>query len=147
MMEYHDIAQRPPLCPVPVFQQRVGAGFPSPAADYAEGRLDFNRLLVHRPASTFAVRITGTSMVGAGIVDGGMVVVDRSVKPVPGKVIVAIVDGSLVVKRLRKDRDGSIYLDSHPAPGHEDMHPPIRIGDGMQFEVWGCVTSAITFMA
>jgi DNA polymerase V len=147
MMEYHDIAQRPPLCPIPVFQQRVGAGFPSPAADYAEGRLDFNRLLVQRPAATFAVRITGTSMVGAGIVDGGMVVVDRSVKPVPGKVIVAIVDGSLVVKRLRRERDGSLFLDSHPASGQEELHPPIRIGDGMQFEVWGCVTSAITFMA
>lgn len=140
------LADAPPPSDIRIIEHRVQAGFPSPAADYCEGRLDFNELLVKRPAATFCVRISGTSMVAAGINDGSIVVVDRSIRPTSGRVVVAVVDGSLVVKRLRVEPDGAVFLDSHPAPGQEREHPPIAIFEDMQFEIWGCVSSSINFI-
>src|SRR5471032_447502 len=87
------------------------AGFPSPAADFAEGKLDLNEHLITRPASTFIVKVSGNSMERAGIHDGDLAVVDRSIKPRSRHVIVAALDGELVVKRLR-NRAGKTWLES-----------------------------------
>ena len=76
----------------------VAAGFPSPAEQYLEPPLDLNELLVKRPAATFFVRVSGDSMIGAGIHDGDILVVDRSLRPVSGDVIIASVDGEFTVK-------------------------------------------------
>lgn len=146
-MDVLTLAEDPPPLRVKIVHQRAGAGFPSPAADYVEGRLDLNQLLIKRPAATFCVRISGTSMVGAGIQDGSIVIVDRSLRATSGSVVVAIVDGSLVVKRLRVERDGGVFLDSNPAPGCEIEHPPIAIFSDMQFEIWGRVSSSINFIS
>ena len=79
----------------------VVAGFPSPAEQYLEPPLDLNELLVRRPAATYFVRVEGDSMVGAGISDGDLLVVDRSLRPADGDVIIASVDGDFTVKTLR----------------------------------------------
>ena len=79
----------------------VVAGFPSPAEQYQEQALDLNELLVRRPAATFFVKVEGDSMIGEGIHDGDLLVVDRSLRPASGDVIIACVDGEFTVKTLR----------------------------------------------
>jgi DNA polymerase V len=93
----------------------VPAGFPSPADDYLEGEIDLARLLVERPAASFVMRVSGHSMSGAGILDGDLLVVDRSLAARPGHVVVATLDGEMTIKRLRRLRDGRMALKAeHP---------------------------------
>ena len=91
---------------IPLMGTSVCAGFPSPADDYVEEALDPARLIVTNPASTFMWRVAGSSMTGAGIQDGDFVVVDRSLKPKAGDVVVAIIDGLFSVKRVRRHGAG-----------------------------------------
>ena len=84
----------------PLFACGVSAGFPSPADDYIQGRLDLNELMIQHPAATFFVRVSGDSMIGAGIHHDDILVVDRSLDPASGKVVIAVVNGDLTVKRL-----------------------------------------------
>lgn len=121
----------------PLFLNPVAAGFPSPADDYIERRLDLNEHLVRNPPATFFVRAQGDSMLGAGIHDGDILVVDRSIPPVHNKVVIAAVHGELTVKRLWM-RDGMTVLrPENPA------YPPLDMTGVEQFEVWGVVTSVI----
>jgi DNA polymerase V len=122
---------------LPVFLGRLPAGFPSPADDYLEGRLDLNRHLIRHPAATFFVRVTGDSMIGAGIHSGDLLVVDRSLEPVDRNVVVAVVDGELTVKRLFK-QDGVLRL-----LAENQRYPPIEITGHQTFEIWGVVTNVI----
>ena len=84
---------------LPLFTCPVSAGFPSPSDDYIEGKLDLNRHLIPNPIATFFVRVTGDSMVGAGIYSGDLLIVDRSLETRDGQVAIAVVDGELLVKR------------------------------------------------
>lgn len=122
---------------LPLYVSGVRAGFPSPAEDYIEKKLDLNEYLVKHPAATFYVRVEGDSMVNAGIQSGDILIVDRAVEPSHNKIIVAIVDGEFTVKRLLF-RGKSIVL----APENPD-YEEIVITDGMDFAVWGVVTSVI----
>ena len=90
----------PRVLPLPLFSGKVEAGFPSPADDYVEKNLDLNELLVQKPAATFFVRAQGESMLGAGIHSNDIRVVDRSIAPVPGKIVICALNGELTVKRL-----------------------------------------------
>jgi len=85
---------------IPLSLTSVQAGFPSPAADYAEDGLDFNELLIHRKAATYCLKVTGDSMTGAGIFPGDILVVDRSIPPANGDIAVAAVNGEFTVKRI-----------------------------------------------
>ncbi len=122
---------------LPLFLERVSAGFPSPADDYLEERLDLNHHLVKHPAATFFVRASGDSMLGAGIHPGDILVVDRSLDPANNSVIIAAVNGDLTVKRLVKTGRALLL-----APDNE-RYRPIEIREGMDFEVWGVVTAVI----
>jgi DNA polymerase V len=122
---------------LPIFLERLSAGFPSPAEDYMETELDLNRYLVKNPNATFFVRVSGDSMQGAGIHSGDILVVDRSLEPAFEKVVIAVVNGELMVKRLRKI-SGSVYL--YP---ENDTYKPLAITSDMDFYVWGTVTSVI----
>jgi DNA polymerase V len=122
---------------LPVFLGRLAAGFPSPADDYIEGRLDLNRHLIKHPAATFFVRVSGNSMIDAGIHHGDLLVVDRSLDAVDGNVIVAALDGELTVKRLSK-RGESLRL----LPANAD-YQPIEILTQQSFEIFGVVTNVI----
>ncbi|MBD2655494.1 translesion error-prone DNA polymerase V autoproteolytic subunit [Synechocystis sp. FACHB-383] len=122
---------------LPLYACPVSAGFPSPAEDYLEGKLDLNQYLIQHPAATFFVRVTGDSMIGAGIHAGDILIVDRSLEPRDNKVVIAVVNGELLVKRLRMEKQ-KIYLASENSD-----YPPLVITDLMDFEVWGVVTNVI----
>ena len=121
----------------PLFLASVSAGFPSPAEDYIEGRLDLNRHLIKHPAATFFVRVAGDSMIGAGIHPGDILVVDRALEPQDSNVVIAVVDGELTVKRISQ-RHGKLFL----VPDNQ-AYQPLEILEEMEFEVWGVVTSVI----
>ncbi len=125
------------VCDLPLFMEPVSAGFPSPAGDYMEGKLDLNRHLIRHPAATFFVRVTGDSMIGAGIHSGDLLIVDRAIEPADGKVVVVALDGELTVKRLSM-RNGCVML----LPENE-RYLPIAITSEHQFEIWGVVTNVI----
>ena len=122
---------------LPLFRSGVSAGFPSPAADYEEGKLDLNKHLVRNPAATFFVRVNGDSMIGAGIHNGDLLVVDRSLEPVDKSVVIAVLSGELTVKRIRISK-GKVTLE----PENEN-YPARQITESVEFEVWGVVTNVI----
>lgn len=126
-----------PVFRIPLFGHVVSAGFPSPADDYVEDRLDLNQLLVHNKAATFFLRVKGDSMDGAGIHDGDIIVVDRSVEPSDRAVVVAVIDGELTVKRLIW-RHGIAELHAE-----NPKYAPIRFKEGQELTIWGVVTSSV----
>ena len=123
----------------PLIMCRVPAGFPSPAEDYVEGRIDLNRDLIKHPLSTFYIRVSGDSMVGAGIMPGALLVVDRAVEALDGHVVVARINDELCVKRLSICDDGRVWLLSE-----NEQYRPIEIKEEMDFEVWGRVLYSIS---
>lgn len=122
---------------IPFYGASVAAGFPSPADDFVEKRLDLNELLINKPASTFFVRAQGESMIGASIHPGDVLVVDRSVHPAVGKIVVCALDGELTVKRLRS-KEGKLVL----APENPEF-PDIPLEGEVEMVIWGVVTSVI----
>ncbi len=120
-----------------IFSATVSAGFPSPAADYEEGKLDLNRHLIKNPPATFFVRVTGDSMVGAGIHSGDLLIVDRSLEPKNNNVIIAALNGELTVKRIRLSNNNITLV-----PENEN-YANQKIEGEMEFEVWGVVTNVI----
>ncbi|MFB0510118.1 MAG: LexA family protein [bacterium] len=121
----------------PLFIARISAGFPSPADDYLDKKLDLNEYLIKHPASTFFVRVQGDSMINAGIHSGDILIVDRALEPTDNKIVIAVLEGELTVKRIRKIKD-KLYLASE----NPDFSP-IEINQEMNFEVWGIVTYVI----
>ena len=115
----------------------VVAGFPSPAEQYQEQPLDLNELLVKRPAASFFVRVQGDSMTGAGIQDGDLLVVDRSLRPASGDIIIACVDGDFTVKYYRKDKGGIRLEPANPA------FPVIAMKPGQELDYFGKVTACV----
>ena len=130
-------APYPNKVPLPLFTGKVAAGFPSPADDYIEKTLDLNELLVQKPAATFFVRAEGESMLGAGIHPDDILVVDRSIEPAPGKIVICALNGELTVKRL-SSRDGRLIL-----AAENSAYPDIDIHDDIDMVIWGVVTSVI----
>lgn len=122
---------------IPLSEESVAAGFPSPAEGYIEKTLDLNEHLIHHPAATFFVRADGESMTGAGIFPGDLLVVDRSLNPVNGSVVIAVVDGDFTVKRLSLS-NGKIRL----LPENSNFEP-ITITEQHDFQVWGVVAFSI----
>jgi DNA polymerase V len=121
----------------PLFSSRPAAGFPAPGDDQVENILDINDLVVKNPASTFFVRVEGDSMIGAGIFSGDVLVVDRSSDPKDGVIVVAAVNGELVVKRL-SIKEGTAILMSE-----NEQYEPIIVGDGEECFIWGVVVGSV----
>ncbi len=122
---------------IPVMSHRVPAGFPSPADDYVQDRVDLNEhLILHRDAS-FILRVSGWSMVGAGIHDGDELIVDRAIEPVDGHVVVAVVNGELTVKRLSKSGKTIRLVAENPE------YPDIEFDEGEELVIWGVVTRVL----
>ncbi len=121
----------------PLFVSRVAAGFPSPADDFIEDKLDLNELLITHPSATFFIRVEGDSMHGAGISSGDILIVDRAVPPADNKIVIAVLDGELTVKRIRVDGATVVLLPENPD------FAPIVVTPEMQFDVWGVVTHII----
>jgi DNA polymerase V len=122
---------------LPLYATSVQAGFPSPAEDYVEGKLDLNDLLIRRPAATFYVRATGDSMIGAGILPNDLLVVDRSLPATHGAIIIAMLNGELTIKRLYNRGGETRLMSENPA------YEPIEISGDIELWYWGVVTAAI----
>ena len=121
------------------FVQEIHAGFPSPAADCAGERIDIARELTSHPETTFYARVSGDSMHDAGLFDGDIIVIDKSLEPHNGDIIIAAVDGEFTVKEFRRDDDnkGGWLIPHNPA------FQPIRVTAENNFSVWGVVTHCI----
>lgn len=122
------------------FAPTIKAGFPSPADDYTHDSIDFNRDLIRNPDATFYGRVDGDSMIDAGICDGDIAVIDRSVEAQNGDVVVAFVNNEFTIKYLDLSHKEDGYIELKPA--NPDFQP-IRIDDGDRFEVWGVVVWTI----
>jgi DNA polymerase V len=120
-----------------LYQQPVSAGFPSPAEDYVEGKLDLNLHLIKNPAATFYVRVSGDSMIGAGVHSGDLLVVDRSLDAASGRIVIAVLNGELTVKRISFEGDRLILK------AENDGYPPIEVMEPQELCIWGVVTSVI----
>lgn len=125
---------------LPLFISKVSAGFPSPAQDYVEQTLDLNDLCIRRPAATFFVRVEGDSMIEAGIFHNDILVVDRSVKPVHGDIVVAQVDGGFTVKELCL-RPRLMLLPRNSA------YQPILLANDNELQIFGVVTNVVRQMS
>jgi len=126
-----------PIQLIPMYGHSISAGFPSPADDYIEDRLDLNELLVNNKSATFFLRVKGDSMVNAGIHHGDIIVVDRSLQPGHRSIVVAVVDGELTVKRLITC-GGSAELHAE-----NPKYAPICLQEGQELTIWGVVTSSV----
>lgn len=123
---------------VPLYASRPAAGFPAPGDDQVERSLDINDLVVKNPTSTFFVRVEGDSMEGAGIFSGDVLVVDRSVNPKANHIVVAAVNGEMVVKRLIMSKGLNPLLISE-----KEGYEPIRVSEDEDCVVWGVVVGSI----
>ena len=122
---------------IPLFAEGVAAGFPSPARGDIDSTLSLDELCVRHPAATYFIRARGESMLGAGIGDGDVLVVDRSLPAHDGDIIIAAVDGAFTVKRLEKRGKTVRLLPENPA------FSPITLTPGMQAEFFGVVTYVV----
>ena len=131
------LAANPTAFKVPLFNHTIRAGFPSPADDYVADTLDLNEHLMPRKEATFLVTVSGDSMIGVGIHNGDILVVDRSLTPANGKVVIAVLDGQFTVKTLEK-KGGKIRL----MPANPEFEP-IEMKDEQELQIWGVVTNVI----
>lgn len=128
------LSQTLSVCCCPLALEAIPAGFPSPADDYIEARIDLNRELIPSPLSTYLMRVCGDAMAGDGIVDGDLLVIDRSVSPRPGRLVVALEAGVFIHRRLRRS-EGVLRLEAS-----DGVTPPIPLA---QAEIWGVVIHAV----
>jgi DNA polymerase V len=122
---------------IPLVNSTVSAGFASPAQDFMEDRIDLDKELVKNSITTFYIRVAGNSMIGAGINDGDILVVDRSLEPANGKIAICLIDGEFTVKRLKLETDCLYLMPENPE------YAPIKVTEDNQFTVWGIVTYII----
>ena len=126
-----------PFTSVTFFDEGVPAGFPSPAEDHMDLDLDLSSYLIQHPSATFCVRVEGDSMVGAGIKSGDVILIDRSLTPNPGNIVLAVVDGEFTVKRVDIVDDKLFLIPENP------RLKPMEVAEGSTFQVWGVVTFVI----
>lgn len=121
----------------PYFEGGIKAGFPSPAADFEGTQISLDKVLVKNFEATFYAKADGTSMIGAGIDDGDIMVIDRSIEPTDGKIAVCLIDGDFTVKRIKVEKDALYLMPENKA------FQPIKITEDNKLVVWGIVTYVI----
>lgn len=122
---------------LPLVDGGIAAGFPSPAQDYIDLKIDLNKELIDNPSSTFYARVKGSSMIDAGISDGDILVIDKSLEPRNGDTAVCYIDGEFTIKFIKIEPD-AIYL----IPANPEFSP-IKVTDNNNFSIWGIVTYSI----
>jgi DNA polymerase V len=122
---------------IPMMGCSLSAGFPSPADDHIESRLDLNELLVKRPSSTFIFRVGGDSMIKAGIFDNDKLIVDRSITPLNGMIVIADIGGEATIRRLTRTKGKTLLI------AENDAVSPIEFPDDSDLVVFGVVTGVI----
>jgi len=123
---------------LPLYSCKVRAGFPSPAEDHITERLDLNEYLIKHPASTFFVRVSGNSMINAGIFENDILIVDRSLPPAHGKIVIVAIDGELTVKRLHKKENNKYILKAE-----NPDYPAIEVQESQDTYIWGVVIQVL----
>ncbi|MFZ9075170.1 MAG: LexA family protein [Flavobacteriaceae bacterium] len=118
-------------------QEGVSAGFPSPADDFKELRISIDQEVVRNEEATFYARVSGESMLGAGLEDGDLLVIDRSLEPKDNKIAVCFIDGEFTVKRLKVEKD-CVYL----MPENK-KYKPIKVTEENELTIWGVVTYVV----
>lgn len=121
-------------------QTGISAGFPSPADDFKEYKISLDKTLVRNKEATFYARVSGQSMIGAGLDDGDLLVVDKSLEPEHNKIAVCFIDGEFTVKRLKVTSEAVYLQPENPA------YEPIKVTDDNDFQIWGTVTHVIKKM-
>ena len=134
-MDYSDSTSK--KFKIPLLNDSVSAGFPSPADDYTEENIDLNEHLISNPFSTFFLRVKGDSMINAGIKDKDLIIVDKSLIAKPGNIIIAMIDGEFTIKRLSIKND-ELYL---KAENHN--YPDFRFKNHIDVQIWGVVIYSI----
>ena len=122
---------------IPIFIDKVSAGFPSPASDYIEHKLDLNEYLIPNPVATFIVKANGTSMVDANIQSGDLLIVDKSLTPKNNSIVIASIFGDLTVKLLKKKHKAIFLVPSNSS------YPSFEVKEEMDCFIWGVVTYVI----
>ena len=122
---------------IPLLNDSVSAGFPSPADDYTEENIDLNEHLISNPFSTFFLRVKGDSMINAGIKDKDLIIVDKSLTARPGNIIIAMIDGEFTIKRL-SIKNNELYLKSE-----NHNYPDFRFKNHIDVQIWGVVIYSI----
>ncbi|MFN7012824.1 MAG: LexA family protein [Bacteroidia bacterium] len=122
---------------LPYFEGGIKAGFPSPAADFEGTQISLDKVLVKNFEATFYAKADGTSMIGAGIDDGDIMVIDRSIEPTDGKIAVCLIDGDFTVKRIKVEKDALYLMPENKA------FQPIKIAEDNKLVIWGIVTYVI----
>jgi len=122
---------------IPLLNDSVSAGFPSPADDYAEENIDLNEHLISNPFSTFFLRVKGESMINAGIKDKDLIIVDKSLVAKPGDIVIAMIDGEFTIKRLSIKND-ELYLKAE-----NNNYPYFRFKNHIDVQIWGVVIYSI----
>jgi DNA polymerase V len=122
---------------LPLVETGISAGFPSPADDFLDAAIDLNEALIKNKTATFYGRVKGDSMTGVGIDDGDLLIIDKSLKPITGKIAVCFIDGDFTVKRIRIDKD-FIWLIAE-----NKKYQPIKVTKENDFVIWGIVTNVI----
>ena len=122
---------------VPFYENSVSAGFPSPAEDFMDLELNLQDYLIRHPSATFCVRVTGDSMIKAGISSGDVMIVDRSLETKDGSIVLAVLNGEFTVKRIKKNNNKLLLVPENP------KFSPIVVSEEMDFKVWGVVTHVV----
>ena len=118
-------------------QEKISAGFPSPANDFKELRISIDQEVVRNEEATFYARVSGESMQGAGLDDGDLLVIDRSMEPKNGKIAVCCIDGEFTVKRLKVVKNGVFLIPENP------KYQPIKVTEENELIIWGIVTYVV----
>lgn len=122
---------------LPVVQQGISAGFPSPADDFLDLSIDLNKEFIKHPSTTFYGRVRGDSMIDAGLNDGDLLIIDKSLAPEDGKIAVCFIDGEFTVKRVKVNKE-AIFL-----VAENQKYKPIEVHEDQDFLIWGIVTTVI----
>ena len=122
---------------LPLVDSGISAGFPSPAEDFLDSSIDLNKELIKNPSTTFYGRVRGDSMINAGLNDGDLLIIDKSLEPVNDKIAVCFIDGEFTVKRIKIEKD-IVWL-----VAENDNYKPIKVTADNEFLIWGIVTTVI----
>ncbi len=122
---------------LPYIEAGISAGFPSPADDFLDASIDLNKALIKNPNATFYGRVKGNSMIDAGLSNGDLLIIDKSLEPQDGKIAVCFIDGEFTVKRIKIEKNGCYLMPAN------SRYQPMRVTADNDFIIWGIVTAVI----
>jgi len=122
---------------IPLVDEEIKAGFPSPASDFLDLSIDLNKELIKHPTSTFYGRVKGESMKNVGINEGDLLIIDKSLEPTDGKIAVCYIDGEFTLKRIKLEKDYCLLM-----PENDDFQP-IKVTEDNDFVIWGILVHVI----